>query len=280
MDTQDAFEVIRRAPSSRTSHLLCALTGYHETRPALHHQRETAGLVVPLIISLGTPFRVALGREPDTADQVGSFTAGLYAGPVNILSDGAAACVQVDLTPLGAYRCLGGAVVDLCARMVDLGDVFGTAGRALVQRIGATRSWHDRFDLVEDFIASRDRFAPSPAITFAWQRLAATEGAARIAGLAEEIGWSRTHLAERFRSQIGLGPKRVARMMRFRQACAQAQAGRGAGWAAIAAACGYADQAHLIREFVALAGEPPGAWARRVTLRDPRLRHAGDPDLG
>lgn len=282
MDTHDAFEVIRRAPSDRTRHLLAALTGYRETRPALHHQRETAGLVVPIIISLGTPFRIALGREPDEADRVGSFAAGLYAGPVNIRSDGGAECVQVDFTPLGAYRCLGGAVAGLCARMVDLGDVFGAAGRALLERVRTTPCWHARFDLVEDFVASREGFAPSPAIAFAWRRLAATDGTARIAGLAEEIGWSRAHLAERFRAEIGLGPKRIARMMRFRRACVQAQvrAGAAGGWAGIAAACGYADQAHLIREFVALAGEPPGAWARRVALRDPRLRQPDDPAFG
>ncbi|WP_204251074.1 helix-turn-helix domain-containing protein [Elioraea rosea] len=282
METPDAFEIIRRTPSERTRHLVSAIAGYRETRAADHHQRETAGLVVPLIISLGTPFRIALGREPHEADRVGSFAAGLYAGPVDIRSDGSAACVQVDFTPLGAYRCLGGAVVDLCARMVDAGDVFRAAGRALVERVRATPSWHARFDLVEDFVASRDDFAPSPAIAYAWRRLAATGGAARIAGLAEEIGWSRTHLAERFRVEIGVGPKRIARMMRFRRACVQAQvqaeaAGR---WARIAASCGYADQAHLIREFVALAGEPPGAWARRVALRDPRLRQPDDPAFG
>lgn len=282
METHDAFAVIRRHPSDRTRHLLSAITGYRETRPACHHQRETAGLVVPLIISLGTPFRIALGREADEADRVASFVAGLYAGPVNIRSDGGAECVQVDFTPLGAYRCLGGAVVDLCQRMVDLGEVFGAAGRELVERIGAAPSWRCRFELVEAFVAERDAFAPSPGIAFAYRRLAATHGTAGIAALAEEIGWSRTHLAGRFRAEIGLGPKRVARMMRFQHACALARAERPEGpagsWAAIAAACGYADQAHLIRDFVEMAGEPPGGWARRLALRDPRL--ARDPAFG
>lgn len=282
METHDAVAVIRRPPSERTRHLLSAITGYQEARPACHHQRETAGLVVPLIISLGTPFRIALGREPDEGDRPGSFAAGLYAGPVNIRSDGAAECVQVDLTPLGAYRCLGGAVVDLCQRMVDLGDVFGAAGRRLVERVRAAPSWRLRFDLVEAFVAGRDAFAPSPGIAFAYRRLAESAGSLGIAALADEIGWSRTHLAGRFRAEIGLGPKRVARMMRFQQACALAGpaggATHGGGWAAIAAACGYADQAHLIRDFVEMAGEPPCAWARRVALRDPRL--ARDPAFG
>jgi AraC-like DNA-binding protein len=43
------------------------------------------------------------------------------------------------------------------------------------------------------------------------------------------------------------------------------------GWAGIAAESGYADQAHLAREFADLAGESPTAWARRLALIDGRL---------
>jgi AraC-like DNA-binding protein len=44
----------------------------------------------------------------------------------------------------------------------------------------------------------------------------------------------------------------------------------------IAAEAGYADQAHLAREFIALAGEPPTAWARRMSLIDSRLAFPAD----
>ena len=60
-------------------------------------------------------------------------------------------------------------------------------------------------------------------------------------------------------------------MMRFHRACRLAQPETARGWAGIAAESGYADQAHLVREFAALAGEPPTAWARRLALADSRL---------
>ena len=152
---------------------------------------EIAGLVVPLIISFGTPFLIALRRDPDADDRQPSFAAGLYAGPVHIESDGGAECVQVDFTPLGAYRFFGGAVVDLAARMVDIGDVLGREGRQLRERLGATSRWQDRFDLVEDFVAGRATHLPSSEIAFAYGRLARSAGGTRIAALARRRRRSR-----------------------------------------------------------------------------------------
>jgi AraC-like DNA-binding protein len=273
------FELVRRAPSQRTAGLISGMSGYREMARGRFSLRETASLVVPFIISFGTPFLIALGREPDAADRQPSFAAGLYAGPVLIESDGGAECVQVDFTPLGAYRFFGGAVVDLAARMIDIGDVLGHEGRRLRERLGATSGWQNRFDLIEDFVAGRTIHLPSPEIEFAYRRLARSSGGARIAALADEIGWSRKHLIGRFRSELGLAPKQVARMMRFHQACRLARSGTETGWAGIAAESGYADQAHLVREFSALAGETPTAWARRLALIDSRLVRPLDEPL-
>ena len=227
--------------------------------------------MVPLIISFGTPFTIALGREPDAADRQRSFAAGLYAGAVYIESDGGAECVQVDFTPLGAFRFFGGAVVELAARMVEIDDVLGPEGARLRERLGATKGWERRFDIVEDFVIRRANHLPSPELEFAYRELARSGGGIRIASLAEQIGWSRKHLVDRFRSEFGLAPKPLARMMRFHRACGLARTGKSSGWADIAVDSGFSDQAHLVREFKALSGEPPTAWARRLALTDSRL---------
>jgi AraC-like DNA-binding protein len=271
-----AFELTRRPPSQRMAGLITGMTGYRETARGRFCQREAAPLAVPLIISFGTPFRIALGRDPDAADRQHSFAAGLHAGAVYIESDGAAECVQVDFTPLGAFRFFGGAVVDLAASMIDIGDVLGSEASRLRERLGATTGWQRRFDLLEDFVLQRANHLPSAEIAFAWRRLALTGGGVRIAALAGEIGWSRKHLVDRFRSELGIAPKSAARMMRFHQACRLAKTSAAQGWAGIAAESGYADQAHLVREFAALAGESPTAWARRVALRDGRLTRPDD----
>ena len=271
-----AFEFVQRAPSLRTAGLIAAMTGYRETAAGRFAQRQTAPLIVPLIISFGSPFLIALGREPEASDRQQSFAAGLYAGPVYIESDGNAACVQVDFTPLGAYSFFGGAVTELAGRMIELEDVLGHDGRHLREQLGAMSCWQRRFDLIEAFVLRRAGHTPSPEIAFAYRRLARSAGAISITALAGEIGWSRKHLVGRFRSELGLAPKSLARMMRFHRASRLAQSGSRLGWAGIAAESGYADQAHLAREFVEFAGEPPTAWARRQALTGGRLVRSED----
>ena len=122
---------------------------------------------------------------------------------------------------------------------------------------------------MEIFVLARDRYRPSAELAHAYGRLARSAGGERVSALADAVGWSRKHLAARFHAELGVGPKTIARVMRFERACRLARS--AGGWAAVAAESGYADQAHLTREFATLAGESPRAWGRRAALTDPRL---------
>ncbi|RLP80280.1 AraC family transcriptional regulator [Micromonospora sp. BL4] len=97
--------------------------------------------------------------------------------------------------------------------------------------------------------------------------------------LAEAIRTDRTvlrvdHFAERhdlpvrrlqrlFTEYVGVGPKWVIRRYRLQEAVEQA-AGGPLNWAGLAADLGYSDQAHLVRDFTAVAGVSPAAYARSV----------------
>src|SRR5262249_8696460 len=86
-----------------------------------------------------------------------------------------------------------------------------------------------------------------------------SRGQVRVEQLAAETGWSRKRLWSRFRSQLGLTPKRAAQLIRFDHAAHRLAAGHSA--ALVAAESGYADQSHLHRDVVAFAGVTPGAVA-------------------
>ncbi|MCO1595656.1 AraC family transcriptional regulator [Micromonospora sp. RHAY321] len=66
-----------------------------------------------------------------------------------------------------------------------------------------------------------------------------------------------------FTEYVGVGPKWVIRRYRLQEAVEQA-AGGPLNWAGLAADLGYSDQAHLVRDFTAVAGVSPAAYARSV----------------
>ncbi|MVT54569.1 helix-turn-helix domain-containing protein [Bradyrhizobium yuanmingense] len=268
-------DVIRRPPSPRLARLISSISFYRERGIGLAAFRHAAPLALPLLVNLGTPFRIALGHRPDIADARPSFAAGLFPGPVVIESDGRAECVQVDFTPLGAYRFFGGAVPDLTARIVGLDDILGRHGRELRARVAEAAGWQRRFEIVEDFVLRRAIHEPSPEVAFALDTLGRGAGAVRIADIATDIGWSRKHLTRRFHHEIGVPPKVLAQMLRFHRACVLARTDGAGGWAAIAADAGYADQAHLARDFRMFSGETPTGWAARLDAVDPRLMRDG-----
>ncbi|MFG1687714.1 helix-turn-helix domain-containing protein [Nonomuraea sp. NPDC049269] len=98
-----------------------------------------------------------------------------------------------------------------------------------------------------------------PQVAYAWRRTLSSRGRVRVDGLADEVGWSRKRLWSRFRSQLGITPKRAARLVRFDHAAHLLAAGHAA--ARIAAENGYVDQSHLHREVATFAGLTPTALA-------------------
>ena len=98
-----------------------------------------------------------------------------------------------------------------------------------------------------------------PEVAWAWDRITISQGRVRVEELAAEVGWSRKRLWSRFGSQIGLPPKRAARLVRFDHAAHRLAAGERA--ARVAAEGGYADQSHLHRDVVAFTGVTPATAA-------------------
>ncbi len=98
---------------------------------------------------------------------------------------------------------------------------------------------------------SRARLTPakgSPLVAHAWQHLAASHGRRSVESLAQDTGWSRQYMADRFRAELGITPKTAARIFRFEHACGLISNLR-LPLADVAAACGYADQAHMTRDW-------------------------------
>lgn len=254
------FVLERRAVPPALRGLVRTIAAYATGGPLPGTTTEAAALVVPLIFVFDGGFDMAM--PGDLPARHGSFLAGLTACPVTIRTPQRTECLQVDFTPLGALRFFGPALADCADRMVGQDDYGDRALANLADRLASVPDWTARLDLAAAAVAARLAAAPDPApqLARAWRLIEASGGQARIERLAGHVGWSRRTLSERFRTATGMTPKTAARIARFTRAGHLARTAARPDWAGIAAACGYADQAHLSRDWADLAGLSPQRW--------------------
>lgn len=222
-------------------------------------RRELPTEVVPVIINFGAPVRIFDGRDPSRWTDFDSFSTGAYDTHVLVGSAGPSSGLQINFTILGARLFFGHPLSGLTNRVVPLEDLLGTHARELTGRLHDAPTWNDRFSIVDEEIERRFAMARgvSGEIAWAWQRLYGTRGRASVGELVTNIGWSQKHLIARFREELGLPPKVLARVLRFGHAVGMIRRGAASGFADLAAQCGYYDQAHFSRDVRQFAGVTP-----------------------
>jgi AraC-like DNA-binding protein len=256
------MQLAAREPHPALRRHIRTLTGWYENTGAPVVRDELPGGRIVLVVSFGPQMDID-GRRYT------SFAAGLHDAPAHTAHDGLGHGIQAYLTPLGARRLFGMPMGELARQVVELDDLLGPEAAELAERLAGAPDWGARLDLFERAIAGRVlRAAPvASELEWAWERLLETGGAVPIGGLAEELGWSRRHFAARFREELGMPPKALARILRFERAVARLRAGDDLGELALEA--GYYDQAHFNRDFREFAGATPTAY------RQPALVHSG-----
>jgi AraC-like DNA-binding protein len=90
--------------------------------------------------------------------------------------------------------------------------------------------------------------------------VATTPGLATVRDLAAHLSLSTRHVQRLFAEHVGAAPKWVIRLHRLREVTERLDAGADVRWAALADELGYADQAHLTREWRAFSGLVPTRW--------------------
>lgn len=255
------WEISARGPAPPLRGLVSRYIGYREyaTRPV--RRREIPTGQAGFIVSFGPSIRV---HDPARQDvqSLTSFVAAVGGRWAETEYIGDQYGVQIEVTPLAAGMILGTRMGELGEETVDLVDALGVAGGCLVERLAGAPHWAGRFDVLDRFLLERlaRAHAPSPAAAWAWAKLRESDGRVSIAAMAERMGCSTRYLSAQVRAHVGVTPKVLARVLRVRHAIRLLDSGQ-LGLAAIAAACGYADQSHLGREFLDIAGVSPGTWA-------------------
>lgn len=215
-------------------------------------------------------FVVQLG-DRDDASVVGTMTQALV-----LARSAPSEAVGVRFRPGGLAGFLPEHAGALTDRSEPLRAVVGVAVDELCDRLRARTDARTRVMQLERALLARLPAATplDEHVLTAVQRLETTGGRASSAELVRHVGLGERQLERRFLARVGVTPKFFARVVRFRAAQRLAFQGPRAGWAGVAAMAGYCDQAHLIRDFGALAGLSPAAWLKSELFNTPAPPHA------
>jgi AraC-like DNA-binding protein len=246
-------------------------TGYRQRGIAPATHRGLPSPYLTMIFTLDEPLSIEVHPDPgQPPGEFGTLLGGLHSTPALIRHDGAQSGIQLALKPPGVRALLGLPAGELAELDVPAEAVLGGVGAELRERVRGACGWPERFAVLDEIllrqVLTATDEAVAPEVLWSWRQLLQAGGAVRVADLAAGTGWSGRHLASRFRAEIGLTPKAAARVVRFdraRRRLVEHAGGAGqAGYqlADLAAETGYFDQAHLAREFRALAGVPPSQW--------------------
>ena len=233
---------------------------------------EHRGLPSPwitFIVSVDGPVRVsgtvAEGDrfDPARATSYDVCVAGLHPVAARVEQPTEQSGVQLALHPLSARSVLGCRAAELLGPGAHGHEVLGRAARELHERIGSQDDGERRLDVVQQWVRDRSGARRStevrPELAWAWHLLEESGGRCRVDDLAHAVALSPRQLRSLMVAEIGISPKQLARAFRFDGVIARLSEGSRT-LAEVAAVTGYADQAHLTREFRQMAGCSPTQW--------------------
>ena len=186
---------------------------------------------------------------------------GVQTGAITVRPTGPIGATIVHLKPEAACRFMRGQMDEFTDANVGLSDLFSATEVALLEEMLAeTTNAAERAKCVQDFLVCRlCSRAPDAVVHQAVVELRRTPNIS-VQRVASRFEISERQLSRRFHAMVGTSPKQFARVARFGNVLAARR--WGCGWAEIAHACGFTDQAHMIHDFQCMAGQSPDALFR------------------
>ncbi|HEX2099532.1 MAG TPA: helix-turn-helix domain-containing protein [Candidatus Synoicihabitans sp.] len=249
--------------------LATEIVGYSGHATAARWERVYPSGEMELIIHYGSgPLRCSDRARRRINQKAGQLVAGVHQEDFFIETAQLETLVSLRLRPGAAWRLFGVSAEELAEQHVEL-DQLGVPFQLnrLVEDLQRAKSARERAAVVAGQLRRWPRRRqPHPGVGWAVDQLCRYFAGIRIGGLADEIGLSQRRFIELFRREVGTTPKRFLRIRRFQHVLASIRGQQRISWSRLAADCGYADQAHLIRDFQAFTGTTPAAFGRAESV--------------
>jgi AraC-like DNA-binding protein len=175
----------------------------------------------------------------------------------------------VHFKPGGALPFLRMSLAELRDKHISLETIFGASARRLHCKLIEEQRINRMFMILESYLMTNMArpLSHHPAVALALEEFMNISAARTVSEVAKMTGYSRRRFIELFNDEVGLTPKLFSRIQRFQAALELVRQANPISWSEIALACGYYDQAHLIRDFQIFSGLTPTAhYAEQLSV--------------
>lgn len=254
---------LTRRPATALAPFVHSL-GYYEGDEPAARERVLPTAAVQLLVNLDEDeFRTYDGPDGAVRRIRGAAVQGPHSRPSIIDTEQQRRIVVIGFRDGGIAPFLPLPLGELGDQLVELADLWGGAAGVLRERLLAAPDREAALRVVESTLLEQVTDVPDRGMAVA---ASALEDGVPVGEVTDRLGLTSKRLLRRFCDQVGLPPKRFARVRRFQRALAAIPHDRPVDWAELATSCGYFDQSHLIRDFHEFAGVSPTAYRPRTPL--------------
>jgi AraC-like DNA-binding protein len=277
-ESEAAMISCRREPHRGLSPFVADLWLYDGYVSAHARERILPSGTFELVLNLReNEIRIYDGAQPARCRRYsGAVISGPYASYFGSDAIEEVSIMGVHFRPGGAFPFLGFSAGDLASDHVNLAEIWKGHAEDLRAQLAEATSTAQRFRLLEQALIDHLQrpLQRHPAVATALAAHERCTASMRTRELARVVGLSERRFIDVFRAEVGTSPKLFDRIQRFQRVLAQTRVADVVDWAALAAACGYYDQSHLIRDFSQFTGITPTNFLARMKALRSRGAHA------
>jgi AraC-like DNA-binding protein len=199
---------------------------------------------------------------------VGGRIIGVARGKFTRLLGGTGGVIAAKFKPGGFYPFAKVSVSAFTGTTMHVTEVFGPEGNALERAVLAQSIDQSRIAIIEDFLRHRKPKPDEHVVTVAEivYTVSRDRDILRVEDLVGRYGLTKRTLQRLFAKYVGVNPKWVIQRYRLHEASERLAAAESVTQSALAHDLGYSDQAHFVRDFKAVVGMSPAAYALKVQL--------------
>jgi AraC-like DNA-binding protein len=173
--------------------------------------------------------------------------------------------IGIEFKPKGVYRFFHFTLNDIQNQILSLSDVLGNTGKRLIEQVNNTTSLPQKIEVLQQFLLRQlSLYHEDVIFEYCIEKITASKGKITIKELEKKTGYSSRWLNIKFHDKLGVSPKNLCSIIRFKQYYEGFISGNEKLFSRNDFYELYYDQSHFIKDFKRFTGLSPARFEKQI----------------